>query len=335
MIAPATTVDLVTAAAGMRTVPPDVAAYETGAELARSTLRMPAAQLEALARAGFPCRRAPDGEPLFDYTDLTNVALRSGMGTTVPELARRFLLRFVFGAPSTWVDERTWRITVSPPRDVAQPRDATRSWSLRPIDGDAPGVTVHAITSHPTSAVVTIVGADDRVTDPELIALYEDILGALTSGRVSYQSVPETLRQQHERAWREGTADCVVVSRLLASRLAAIGRRARARRGYLLGLLGSDHAWAEVHDEGRWKCLDPVFELLASTAPNTADFQAACRGSRFNRLIPCATEDASPLVEIAGRPAPPWAMAGVSSTPAARPTVDQQAGGMDVQRSSS
>ena len=51
-------------------------------------------------------------------------------------------------------------------------------------------------------------------------------------------------------------ADCVVVTRLLAARLRDAGFQARARRGYLLGLVGSDHSWCEDFEDGRWKSLD-------------------------------------------------------------------------------
>jgi hypothetical protein len=304
------------AVAGLRTVPTDFAVYDADAQLATRHLSMDHTALAALVRAGLPHRQGPDGAPLFDFTDLTNVALRSGSGTTVPELARRFLLRFLSGEPRSWYEERTWQIGVWPPKG-----SAADDWRLLPLDEDAPGITVHSSirTSGAISAVVTIAGDDDAVADPEVLALYEDVYDALVAGDVDYQSVPETLRHDHERAWAEGVADCVVISRVLAGRIGAAGRRARARRGYLLGLLGSDHAWTEVHEDGRWKCLDPVFELLARPTPGTERFRAACRGGRFNRLVPCATEHADPLITLAGRPAPAWALAGVSSRPADRP----------------
>ncbi|HEV2343028.1 MAG TPA: hypothetical protein VGS97_02940 [Actinocrinis sp.] len=313
---------LVGAAAGLRTVPPDFAVYEADAQLATRHLSMDHAALAALAQAGLPHRTDPHGAPLFDFTDLTNVALRSGSGTTVPELARRFLLRFMSGEPRSWYEERTWQISVWPPKG-----SAADDWRLLPLDGDAPGITVHSSTrtSGAISAVVTIAGAEDAVTDPEVLALYEDVYDALVSGDVAYQSVPEALRHEHERAWAEGVADCVVISRVLAGRIVATGRRARARRGYLLGLLGSDHAWTEVHEDGRWKCLDPVFELLARATPGTERFRAACRGGRFNRLVPCDTERADPLITLAGRPAPAWALAGVSSRPAEHPVSTDNA----------
>jgi hypothetical protein len=298
---------LVAAAAGLRTVPPDIAEYDVDARGAARHLSMDGAALAALARAGLPHRVGPDGEPLFDFTDLTNVALRSGSGESVPE-------------PDSWYQERTWRINIWPPKGADAEAEA-QDWRLLPLDGDAPGITVHSSTrtSEATSALATISGYDDTVTDPDVLALYEDVYGSLVSSEVDYQSVPETLRHDHERAWALGIADCVVISRVLSGRIAATGRRSRARRGYLLGLLGSDHAWTEVHEDGRWKCLDPVFELLARGAVGTARFRAACRGGRFNRLVPCATESAEPLITLAGRPAPAWALAGVSSRPAERP----------------
>lgn len=308
---------LAAAVAGLRTVPPEYAVYDAGAAVAGTFLRLPPQVLPALAAAGLPHRDGGDGEPRFDFTDLTNLALRCGLGTTVPELARRFLLRFVIGAPETWYDERTWRITVAPPKG------GETGWQLLPLDADAPGIDVHEseTVEGTTTSIVTVVGRPDTVTDPAVIGPYEAILAALVSGDVAYQAVPEPLRDRYAEAWRYGIADCVVVSRLLASRIAATGSRARARRGYLLGLLGSDHAWAEVYADGRWQCLDPVFELLAATTPDTDEFRHACRGSRFNRLVPCATDTAAPLVSLPGRVTPAWALAGVSSTPATRPAT--------------
>lgn len=304
---------LVIAAGGLRSVPGDCASYDIDAATAQKFLRFSAELLDRFAVAGVPHRHG-----LFDYTDLTNIALASGLGTTVPELARRFLMRFVMGDPSSWLDTQTWNITVTPPQPIPGRRPWS-SWQLLPIDAAAPGITVHGeprLTESGLSVTVTISGSGDQVTDRLSLELYEETLNSLVSGEVLYQTVPESLRQDHQRAWGEGTADCVVVSRYLAERLNKEGRTARARRGYLLGLLGSDHAWTEVFEEGRWKCLDPVFELLAaSTAADTGEFQQACRGARFNRLVPCTTDTASPLVEIDGRPAPAWALASVSVQP--------------------
>jgi hypothetical protein len=323
MTATAETQKLVAAMPGLRTVPPRYAVYDAGTAVTETFLRMPPQALTALAAAGLPHRDGGDGAPLFDFTDLTNLALRSGLGTTVPELARRFLLRFVTGAPETWYDERTWRITVAPPKG------GDTGWQLLPVDADAPGIEVHesSTVNGTTTSIVTVTGRADAVTDPAVIEPYEEILAALVSGDVVYQTVSEPLRDRYADAWRYRMADCVVVSRLLAARVQAAGPRARARRGYLLGLLGSDHAWTEVYADGRWQCLDPVFELLAAAAPDTGEFQHACRGSRFNRLVPCATETAAPLVSRPDRPTPGWALADVSSTLVARPSTLPIGGG--------
>jgi hypothetical protein len=169
---------------------------------------------------------------------------------------------------------------------------------------------------------VRLTGQRQSIAHPGVLAVWAEVVGALASGEVTYQTVPESLRAVHEQAWRLGMADCIVVSRLMAERIRALGLPARARRGYLLGLVGSDHAWCEVHEDGQWKQLDAVFAFAAmdggqerNIGMDAPAFAAACCGSRFNRLLPCVGDDAAPLVYFGARPAPPWALAGVSARP--------------------
>jgi Transglutaminase-like superfamily len=169
-------------------------------------------------------------------------------------------------------------------------------------------------------AVVRLTGTPHTVADRRVRAIWTEVVAALTAGRVVYQAVPESLRAMPWEAWQLGMADCIVVSRLLASRIRAAGLPARARRGYLLGLVGSDHAWCEIYEAGRWRQLDAVFAFAAAGGGRdrnlTVDapaFAEACFGSRFNRLLPCVADDAAPLVYFGERPAPPWALAGVSA----------------------
>jgi transglutaminase-like putative cysteine protease len=108
----------------------------------------------------------------------------------------------------------------------------------------------------------------------------------------------------------------VVASRRITAQLRAAGLTARTRRGYILGLVGGDHTWCEVEEDGRWKVLDPVFSHLVGRAGGSDAFREACRGSRFNRLLPCAVDEAAPLIVRAdGEPVPLWALAGVSARP--------------------
>ncbi|MEU9980226.1 transglutaminase domain-containing protein [Streptomyces sp. NPDC050856] len=323
------------AAAGFRPVPADLARYDTGLVDAAAHLGIAASHLSGLADAGLPHVRDAGRGALFDYTDLTNAAYFSGSNTSIPELAWRFLLRFGQSSPATWYRPQTWDVTVRPP--VTSGRVARELGPLRLAvpDSAAPGVELLGALEPPGEAawdggppaargyqvsayriVVRLSGAEDQVRDPRIRSAYDAVLDALDSGATTYQAVAEALRSDPDRAWELGMADCVVASRRLTARLRAAGLTARTRRGYLLGLVGGDHTWCEVQEDGRWKALDPVFAHLIGRTGAGGAFREACRGSRFNRLLPCAVEDAAPLiVRAGGEPVPLWALAGVSARP--------------------
>lgn len=307
---------LLSAARALRPVPAPFAAYCTAPEVAWRYLKFDEALLAEFARAGVPHQTDSAGRPLFDYTDLLNIGAESRSGVTVPELAQRFLVQFLLAGPAEWFGERTWEVRVRPPDGSAQ--SGSGEWELRPVDREAPGVTwrgdLPAQRGGSSGFRVTLTGRFDAVADPGALRAYAETLDDLAGGDVRYLTVPEVLRDDPARAWAEGMADCVVVSRRLARKLVALGHRARARRGYLLGVLGSDHAWTELWEDGRWKCLDAVFELLALRREAGDEIRKACRGSRFNRLLPCATHDAEPLVCRDGGRVPAWALASVSAT---------------------
>ena len=318
-------------------VPAEFASYDTSAADAARFLAVPPAQLDALAAAGLEHRPGADGDPRFDYVDLVNVATFAGGGRSVPELALRFLLRFAASPASTWYEPRDWEVTVRLPTmdgpvavrvpDLAADGVAALPEQPGPagVKTASPGTSTSAgaeFVDHGYRSTVRLSGTAQTIRDPHVRAVWTDVVETLRSGRVVYQMVPESLRRQPELAWSLGQADCIVVARLLAARIAALGQPTRARRGYLLGLVGSDHAWCEVAEDGVWKSLDGIFAFVASGggrergfALDAPAFAHACAGSRFNRLLPCVGEDAAPLVLVDGQPAPPWALAGVGARP--------------------
>jgi hypothetical protein len=310
-------------------VPNEHARYDTDAASAERWLRLPAAEIAALAGSGLSYVDDHGRGPLFDYTDLVNVAMFSGTGQSVPELALRFLLRFASSPPATWYEPRDWLVGIRLPQApgvvrVRVPDLGGEGVSVVP-EAEATGLGAPASTdplAEGYRAVVRLTGARNTVRDPRVRAVWTDVVGALVSGNVIYQTVTESLRTIHHQAWALGMADCIVVARLLADRIRELGLPARARRGYLLGLVGSDHAWCEVYEDGVWKNLDAVFAFVASgggkernLAMDAPEFAEACFGSRFNRLLPCVGEEAASLVYFGDRPAPPWALAGVSASP--------------------
>jgi hypothetical protein len=307
--------------------PPDIARYDTDLVTGATMLRIDQGYLAMLADAGLPHAVAPDGSRLFDYTDLTNVGYRCGTGRTVPELAWRFLMRFADSPPPSWYQPMTWLVTVRPPGQdvgpmaIAVPDPDAPGVELLdlPADGrsDVPGPVVRAgYQPSGYQVLVRLSGSDERVRHPGVRAAYEAVTDALVNRQVAYQAVAEPLRADPRRAWSLGMADCVVSSKVLAERIRALGLRVRVRRGYMLGLLGSDHTWAEVEEDGRWKPLDPVFAHLASGTRDAAAFRDACCGGRFNRLLPCDVPDGRPLITRAGgEPLPLWALTWVSTRP--------------------
>lgn len=330
--------DVLSGAIGrFRPVPEEIGRYETDAVTGALALRAEPAQVARLAACGLPHRDDGERGPLFDYDDLMNVGMFCGSGQTVPEIGLRFLMRFASAPRDTWFAPRTWEVGVHPVHTpggpAAGPAAEVPEVTVRVPDGAAPGVDVLRLAPAAPAlldgadlvpsgyrAEVRLSGAHQEVRDPAVAAVWQEVVDGFTSRRVTYQTVPEALRADHERAWDLGVADCIVAARLLAARLRHAGYEARARRGYLLGLFGSDHAWCEVVEDGVAKCLDPVFAFVATVgdergAPKSPEFAAACRGSRFNRLLPCRTGDAEPLVYFDGAAAPYWAMVGVSARP--------------------
>jgi hypothetical protein len=337
MSAPAVVSESLVQAVGRFTVSPaDIARYDTDVATAATSLRTEPDRILQLAAAGLPYVEDPVQGPLFDYDDLTNVGFFCGTGQTTPELGLRFLMRFAVSPASTWYASRTWRVTVRPvarittgeaggpdPRITVRVPDLTATGVELVDDGSAAGVALGDDGSRPASyeVVVRLTGARQTVRDSRVRPVWEEIVVALADGSVRYQTVPEKLRADPERAWAMGIADCVVASRMLAARLRDIGLDARVRRGYLLGLFGSDHSWCELYEDGVAKPMDPVFAHFARVGDKakaiatSPEFAQACFGSRFNRLMPCVGEDGAPLVYFDDRPAPYWAMVGVSARP--------------------
>jgi len=320
-------------------VPASYARYDVDTTVTAGLLGLPDGEAGELATTHLPYVRDPGRGPLFDHADVVNLALfHSNTGCTVPDLALRFLLRFATAPQSTWYEPRWWLVRVCPPPALLdRARDGSAQLSIEPADLAAPGVvpldapdaaalrqarpTAKAILPPGYEVAVRITGAEATVHDGRARGLYQEMVDALAGGAVTYQSVNEGLRARHREAWQLGMADCVVASRLLADRLRDAGLTARARRGYLLGLVGSDHAWCELYEDDHWKPMDLAFAFLASGGSGTRrinatpEFVAACCGSRFNRLLPGQAPDALPLVHLDGEPAPPWLPVAVSAHP--------------------
>ncbi|QIP84234.1 transglutaminase [Streptomyces sp. Tu 2975] len=299
-----------------RFIPPDAAHYDMGVAAAAALLNTRPENILELVERGMPFRYQPGVGPLFDLADVMNVGNNSRSGRTAPELTAMFLMRFSADPGRGWLDAKKWMVTVSVPDD--------RPGRYQLSDVDATGAGIASLTPEGVGWVVVgsgtgtlryqtavqLTGTFDRVRDARAGDVYQQMLDDLYGGRVTYQVVSEALRLDHHRAWELGMADCMVVSRVIADRLRGHGLAARARRGLLLGPVGSEHAWCEVWEDGRWKAVDVGFAYNPTGRPwmhrpaATDEFAAACFGSRFNRLLPCAAPDAASLIldRLEGRP---------------------------------
>lgn len=306
--------------------PTEYADYSTPSSFVSRVLRVPLTQLDELIGSSIPSRTGPTGERLYEFADVYNLVASTSNGLSVFELGLRFLMRFAAEEPPSWYSRKGWRVTLTPPAGV--------QLKARALDWDSPLITRRE--QEPSSALdadyydldpngtvheLYLAGAPDQINHAEALKHYTDVLDALVEGTVCYQTVPERLRAEPEVAWSFGIADCVVASKILANRLNAIGLQARARRGYLLGLLGSDHAWTEIFEDGRWKGLDPVAAALATNQLRDLgfkphpDFAQACYGSSFNRFLPCRTSTAEPLLVLDDLSAAQWITCAISAKP--------------------
>jgi len=115
-----------------RPVPGDIAVYDIALEPAARALRVEPSVVLELAEQGLPHRIDAACGPMFDYDDVMNVGRFSGTGATGPELALRFLMRFVAMPAASWYAPRGWLVTVGAAADPADPG--------RPAAGNRPGV---------------------------------------------------------------------------------------------------------------------------------------------------------------------------------------------------
>ncbi|MEU2656784.1 hypothetical protein ABZ615_15810 [Streptomyces sp. NPDC007325] len=282
--------------------PERYARYDTDRDSALAVMRCPPGVLDELMRAGLRHRTEGD-RVLFDDSDIRNVAAASGSGGSVLELVQRYLFRFAVSDPSEWIDERGWAIRnlaacpLDP--DCREPWEfaplaagdfAGRSWHERTVTGgvEARGATVDGRPPLAEfSATVRTEGAVRTVRDPLVRDAFHASLDEMRSGRVSYQAMPPELRHDPEAARANGTANCISVSLHLERVFTDAGLEARTRKGYLMGILGSDHSWTEVREDQEWKVVDPVFALLGLRQGASEEFVEFCLGSVPNRLVPC------------------------------------------------
>lgn len=281
----------------LRPVPPSHRGTTMTPDAAAKHLGTSVAHVDFLVAAGLPTDEGPDGV-LLDYHDVSNVALLVGEGKSLPEQSERRLMRMATGAPADWLAERNWRIKLSTGCTAAQCPGEPPALPVPERLGGQLG-TVEWVPGKSREVIVEVrtQGTSDEPRTTAVRNVFDDVLNQLASGRLQFGWLPHTLRADPAAAVRHGVLDCVVAAWLMGETAAAKGLTARTRKGYLLGMVGVEHAWTEVLEDGRWLPLDPVLAHLAIRQPaGNPDFARFCNGSAHNRLLGWAAAADEPLI---------------------------------------
>jgi len=259
---------------------------------------------DQLLASGLPYDEGPDG-PLFDRNDLINLALGSGSGTSKPERAVRFALRWMHDDPRTWATRLGWNFTLELRDDTwLGDEDRDESWSHTRFLPEQTGGWIETLGSDlpmrlsadlfeldgpgpaRLSGRMWTSGVLQQLRSPTLRSITRDFL----ERGYRWAKLPEGCQYDYEPILASGVAPCVAASLYLEKRFREAGYEANTRGGWILGMLDLAHSWIEVvDDDGIVKPIDAVFERLSRLAERPhPDLPSACVGSRLNRLLPAA-----------------------------------------------
>ncbi|MER7417266.1 hypothetical protein ABT346_10840 [Micromonospora peucetia] len=244
------------------------------------------------------------GEERFDSRDLFNLALYSGTGTTVPEQAFAYSLRWMRSSTEELLAPRASRfaLRIACAADTCGPEPTSMLALPRP---ERLGGAVHDLTVEPAgtgpahdggdtivrtasglavTATVQTRGERAELRSPELRA----IAAEFAAMDLRWVKLPAALQNDVDLVTSHGVATCDSASRYLARLCVRAGIPAVTRIGWVVGMLDLVHAWVEVEDaDGATKVIDPVFALFSArvrdTNPLLCDPTVALR---TNRLIP-------------------------------------------------
>ncbi|MFV2114769.1 transglutaminase domain-containing protein [Micromonospora sp. LOL_025] len=286
-------------------VPPEHRLDDVDRASARQVLGCDDHTLSVLLDRGLPASGDP-GEERFDSRDLFNLALYSGTGTTVPEQAFAYSLRWMRSSTEELLAPRASRFALRiacaadacgprPNSTLALPRPercggAVRDLTVEDADGVAapsgdPGDTVTRTASQlAVTATVHTRGELAELRSPELRA----IAAEFAAMDLRWVKLPEALQNDVGLVTTHGVASCDSASRYLAQLCRRAGIPAVTRIGWVVGMLDLVHAWVEVEDaDGATKVIDPVFALFSATVRDTNPLlRDPAVALRTNRLIP-------------------------------------------------
>ncbi|HEV3173927.1 MAG TPA: hypothetical protein VGZ32_26485 [Actinocrinis sp.] len=246
--------------------------------------------VEELVRAGFPADETPEGLR-FDYYDVMNLGLAAGLGRSLAEQYEQRCATMATGTPEDWSAQRSWRVRLGAPCTAPDCGGAIPAPPAPELLGGRL-VEYQRSERNPNDAIAVVLtrGRQEQPRTDLVRRIHDELLTGLTTGRYQYSWLPDTLRLDPEAAAAHGMLDSGVAAWLMRRWALEAGLEVRTRKGYLLGLVGVEHAWAEVREQGRWLVLDPVlaFHALRRTPGGTdaaAAFAAFCQGSVHNHLL--------------------------------------------------
>ncbi|MEH1100477.1 hypothetical protein [Micromonospora sp. CPCC 205561] len=307
-------------------IPPEHRLDDVDRDSAKQILGCDDDTLSALLDHGLPAS-GDRGAEHFDSRDLFNLALYSGTGTTVPEQAFAYSLRWMRSSTDDLLAPRASRLELrvacaadrcgpAPTSMLALPRPdrcggAVSDLTVEPAD-DGAGRTGHpdgggdhvvrAASGLAVTATVHTTGEQSRLRSPELRA----IAAEFAAMELRWVKLPAALQDDVELIKTHGVASCASASRYLAQLCAAAGIPAVTRIGWVVGMLDLVHAWVEVEDaDGATKVIDPIFALFSATVRGTNPLlRDPAVALRTNRLIPTGLQVGRPVAEhrCAGEP---------------------------------
>ncbi|MCX4387927.1 hypothetical protein OG777_13420 [Micromonospora peucetia] len=245
------------------------------------------------------------GEERFDSRDLFNLALYSGTGTTVPEQAFAYSLRWMRSSTEELLAPRASRFALrvacaadrcgpEPTSWLALPRPerfggAVHDLTVEPADANGPthdggDTLVRTASELAVTATVHTRGERAELRSPELRA----IAAEFAAMDLRWVKLPAALQDDVDLVTSHGVASCDSASRYLAQLCVRAGIPAVTRIGWVVGMLDLVHAWVEVEDtDGATKVIDPVFALFSATVRGTNPLlRDPTVALRTNRLIP-------------------------------------------------
>ncbi|WP_291417175.1 hypothetical protein [Actinophytocola sp.] len=252
--------------------------------------------LDQLVHNGLP---STDGR--FDSRDLYNLGLHSGAGTTGPEQAFGYTLRWLRAPTGTLIAPRSSTFELgarcgvpggcagSPYSVVARPLAKLYDGDVGDLEltGSMLVVESTVVSAQSEVAIATTLETRGRLAPLRAPALHAVMRDFLDAG-LRWVKLPTALQSDRDLLAQHGIATCASAGLHLADACERAGYPAATRIGWVIGMLDLVHAWVEVvDDDGETKVLDPIFALFAAAVPDANPMLRDPTVSlRTNRLIP-------------------------------------------------